>query len=371
MRALKLAEGFPPSEFVQRELDARGWTQDDLAAIMKRPVAFVNQLANGKKIITAKTAKELGEAFGTGAEFWMNLESMYRLHIEENAADDIRIRARIFELIPVRDVQKRGWIPRTDSTTELQARVCEFLAIESLDQEPRYLKTARTSKLAEDGSYLPTQKAWAARCLQLARGVATKPFRPSSMRQLYSDLKSLINEPEEMRNVPRLLADYGIRMVVVQHLPKSKMDGAALWLSNEKPVLAISMRFDRIDHVTHTIFHELAHIEDGEHAFDHDLMGSHEAKTEAERKIDARAASTILDGAALDKFVLRKSPRFRKEDVVGFSVLNGLHPGIVVGQLQFRGEVGYEWGREFLVPVRKILTGSAMTDGWGVSVSPD
>lgn len=68
------AEAFVPGEYIRDELDARGWTQADLAAIMERPLPTVNQIISGKKAITPETAIELGQAFGTSPELWMNLE---------------------------------------------------------------------------------------------------------------------------------------------------------------------------------------------------------------------------------------------------------------------------------------------------------
>jgi HTH-type transcriptional regulator/antitoxin HigA len=73
------AEVFPPGEFIREELEARGWTQDDLAQIMGRPLRLVNELVNGKKQITPETARGLGDAFGTGPIYWMNLDSAFRL----------------------------------------------------------------------------------------------------------------------------------------------------------------------------------------------------------------------------------------------------------------------------------------------------
>jgi HTH-type transcriptional regulator/antitoxin HigA len=74
-----VAEVFPPGDFIREELEARGWTQADLAAILGRPPQFVSMIVNGKKEITPRTALELASAFGTSARLWLNLEVSYRL----------------------------------------------------------------------------------------------------------------------------------------------------------------------------------------------------------------------------------------------------------------------------------------------------
>jgi HTH-type transcriptional regulator/antitoxin HigA len=73
------AEVFVPGEFIGEELETRGWSQVELAEVMDRPARLISELVSGKRAIMPETAKGLGAAFGTGPEFWMNLERDYRL----------------------------------------------------------------------------------------------------------------------------------------------------------------------------------------------------------------------------------------------------------------------------------------------------
>ena len=75
----KVAEAFPPGEFIREELEERGWTQRDLADVLGRPLQTVNTIVNGRKRITPETAVELAAAFGTSAELWLNLETGFCL----------------------------------------------------------------------------------------------------------------------------------------------------------------------------------------------------------------------------------------------------------------------------------------------------
>jgi HTH-type transcriptional regulator/antitoxin HigA len=77
------AEVFPPGEFIQEEIEARGWSLTDLAALMAYPTNLVCELISGEREITPETAEALGKAFHTGAQFWMNLERSYRLSLVE------------------------------------------------------------------------------------------------------------------------------------------------------------------------------------------------------------------------------------------------------------------------------------------------
>ena len=89
-----------PGRIITRELEARGWTQRDLAAIMGRPYQAINEIIKGAKQITPETARELAKAFGTSMDFWMNLVANYRLFLaaQEDKEKDIERRSRIYRL---------------------------------------------------------------------------------------------------------------------------------------------------------------------------------------------------------------------------------------------------------------------------------
>ncbi|MEH2376906.1 HigA family addiction module antitoxin [Nostoc sp.] len=70
-----------PGKILSRELEARGWTEKDLAEIMGCPVQTINEIIRGSKQITPETGIELSQALGTSPEFWTNLEAKYRLHL--------------------------------------------------------------------------------------------------------------------------------------------------------------------------------------------------------------------------------------------------------------------------------------------------
>jgi addiction module HigA family antidote len=84
-------EAFPPGDHIREEIEDRGWTQSDLARIMGRPLPMVNQLINGRKAFTARTARELEAALGPSAELWMNLETSYHLKVSVLALLDLAV----------------------------------------------------------------------------------------------------------------------------------------------------------------------------------------------------------------------------------------------------------------------------------------
>jgi HTH-type transcriptional regulator/antitoxin HigA len=60
-------------------------------------------------------------------------------------------------------------------------------------------------------------------------------------------MANLLQSAEEARKVPRMLAECGIRFIIVESLKAAKIDGVCIWLDKHSPVIGISFRFDRID----------------------------------------------------------------------------------------------------------------------------
>jgi HTH-type transcriptional regulator/antitoxin HigA len=363
------AEVFPPGEFIKDELEARGWSQLDLAEIMGRDPAQINLIVNGKQSLTPETAKQLGDAFGTGAQFWINLEGAYKLSQVEPAESSVARRANLYELFPVREMIKRGWVEYSGNVEVLEKRFCDFFEIPSLDEAPRLAHAARKST---QGPVTAPQTAWLFRARQLAKAVWASTFSDRSLQECFAALNLLRANREDVRRIPQVLAEHGIRLVIVELLPKTKIDGVTFWLNRDSPVIALSFRYDRIDWFWHTLAHEMIHVKqrDGmkEPILDTDITGEGvdlEQLSQAERAIDTLACDFLVPKRELNRFIGRISPLYSKYKISLFAKRISVHPGIIVGQLQHRKEMPYAYNRDMLPKVREIVTSSALTDGWG------
>jgi HTH-type transcriptional regulator/antitoxin HigA len=70
----------PAGEYLAEEMEARGFSQTELARRMGRPLNALNEIINGKKTITAETALQLEAVMPEiPARFWLNLETDYQL----------------------------------------------------------------------------------------------------------------------------------------------------------------------------------------------------------------------------------------------------------------------------------------------------
>lgn len=356
----------PPGDFIRAELDRLGWSQRDLALVLNRPLPSINEIINGKRAIMPEMAKELALALGTSAEIWMARESEYRLALAEPADESVRLRAWLHSLGPLKEMEKRGWIRLSDDVAQLQSDLEKFFDQDVSENEPQIAASLRSSF---GGQINPAQRAWCCRARTLAKASKVANYDESKFDVGVRKLRRLAAWPDHAAKVPAVLANMGIRFVVVEPLSKTRIDGAAFWLDELSPVIALSARYDRIDNFWHTLGHELSHIKhrDG-FSLDVDLREPRESsceRSEIERRADEEACAMWIDQDALQSFIVRVAPLYSRERINQFANRIKIHPGVILGQLQGRGEVGFQMMRDQLVRVRDHITSESITDGWG------
>jgi HTH-type transcriptional regulator/antitoxin HigA len=373
-----IPQAFPPGEFIQDSLKARGWSQADLADITGVFQNVVSDWVSGKRKITTKTAQILADAFGNDAEEWAKLQAIYDVTMEALSRDASTVRrSRLWHRVPVRHIINRGWITESENIETLEAEILEFYESGSIDSITPVSCAARKST---DYSELSNeQRAWFMRARQLAKALPMrKKYNPRTFRQLLDELEPLRAWPEEARKVPEVLARYGIRFFVIEHLPSSKIDGVCFWIgkAQDEPAIVLSMRYDRIDWFWFTLMHELAHIFHGhgkdKTVIDMSLVGNDaqpfSEKQDEERVADEFASEYLIDSVELTDFLGRVNPQYSDVQIKGFADRMNVHAGIVVGRLQHLGRIPYSRGRAMLVKIRDNIIETALTDGWNHSI---
>jgi HTH-type transcriptional regulator / antitoxin HigA len=368
----KPAEVFHPGEHLLDELNARGWTQTEFADIIGRPIRLVNEVVNGKRGITPETAREFGAAFGTSAEFWMNLDNAYQLWKTKEDVSQIEHRAKMRCKYPIRDLILRGWIRSSEDTRVVESQLLRFFEISFLDEQPKLAWGVATKRSTPQNEELTAiQIAWLYRVKHIAETIQATEYSKKNLENAIISLMNFREAPEEIRHIPQLLVKCGVRFVIVEPLPSSKIDGATFWLGAHSPVIGLSLRYDRIDNFWFVLRHEIEHVlnGDGKDAaiLDSDLDSNSRqigSFSKEENVANEAAAEFCTPQKDLNSFIDRISPLFSRTKVVAFAKNHNIHPGLVVGQLQ-KHQQRYDLFRSLLVPVRDIITPVAMTDGYG------
>jgi addiction module HigA family antidote len=80
---------FHPGEHLAtelKELEEMGMSAAELARRFDVPTNRVTEILNGRRAITGDTALRLAHFFGTTAEFWLNLQSLFELRVAQKKA---------------------------------------------------------------------------------------------------------------------------------------------------------------------------------------------------------------------------------------------------------------------------------------------
>jgi HTH-type transcriptional regulator/antitoxin HigA len=250
----------------------------------------------------------------------------------------------------------------------LEMQMARFFKVANVNEVPHMAHAARKSNYED---ILPAQLAWLYRVRQMAENMAAPKYSEKALNAAMSRLRALTLDPEEIRHVPRILSECGIRFVVVECLPNAKIDGVCFWLDPRSPVVGMSLRHDRIDNFWFVLRHELEHVLQ-EHGRDHEMI---DLELEGERAgtVNVPEEEAIANGAAANfcipqneiaSFIARKNPFFSERDVIGFARRLQVHPGIVIGQIQ-KQTGRWELLRKYLVKVRHFVIPGVMSDGWG------
>lgn len=329
----------PPGESLLETLETIGMSQAELAERTGRPKKTINEIIRGKAALTPETALQLERALGVPANFWNNLERNY----QENLAridEQKRLQKQVAWLrnIPVTELVKKGWIEYFgDKVQQLQA-VLNFFGVASPGQwESRWLGAQVSYRKSRVFQSDPgAAAAWLRMGELIAQKINCKPFDARKFRNVLIQIRALTVElPEVFQpEIVRLCSGTGVAVVFVPELPKIRACGATWWLSPQKAVIQLSLRYKCDDQLWFSFFHEAGHIL---------LHGKQEVFIEddsadsKEREADNFAAGLLVPEKEFRLFV--QSGKFGKAAINDFANQIGIAPGIIVGRLQHQGHL--------------------------------
>jgi HTH-type transcriptional regulator/antitoxin HigA len=333
----------PAGELLGQELEARGWSQADFAAVIDRPTQFVSEIVTGKKEITRESAAQIGAALSQSPEYWLKLQDQYLLAEQakntttQARLDDVRRRARLNDKGPIQLLQRRKILTGT-TLDELEAQVMDLFELKSMDDEPGFAAAAKRANHGEDISIL--QRAWVACVRSEAKKLPpVARYSPDRLAGIAASLPRAVKTPEDFLKLPEQFSDAGVRLVYVEALPGAKIDGCAMFVDGH-PVIGLSGRGKRLDKVLFTLLHEIAHIlrghVDAERLIVEDLDEKQVHESVQEREANEDGVAWIFpSGYPL------VPPRINAPWVDQKAAELGLARIVVIGQLQKRGRLDW------------------------------
>lgn len=200
---------------------------------------------------------------------------------------------------------------------------------------PALLRKTRTERTNAKTDFVAV-KAWCAGVLLWSeKEVVSGQFDPATVTTAVRGLVSLSLEEDGPARAKTLLADLGIVLVLLPHLPGTHLDGASLRRADGIPVIALTLRRDRIDSFWFTLLHELAHVVlhlTGDRVVildDLEISSSEKIEKEA----DDWAQAALIPPSMWDSFRL-KGAYTSMADVLSLARRAEVNPAIVAGRWQ-------------------------------------
>lgn len=183
-------------------------------------------------------------------------------------------------------------------------------------------------------------RAWAVYITNISQEhVQKSTFNPSNISREF--LRSVSKLSVRERG-PKLALDavreIGICVVLESGLPGMSVDGASFHIAGSAPVLALTLRHDRLDNFWFTLFHEIGHIylhlnEPGDEIFVDSLDDFDKDELEVEAEANAFAKDSLIPR---DIWLRSDAHRFGSEaSVLDLAKHLGIHPAIVAGRIRY------------------------------------
>lgn len=331
-----------PGEYVKQELDKIGWQQQDLASVMDVSMKHVSEILNKKKGITFETASLLSQALGYTVEYWVQLDTIYRQYVksqkEAKKRSVIEDRAYIYLRMPILEMQKRGWIKKGKTIEDLKKEVLRFWTISSMDLNfmESLPKPAYRTGVRPYNHYFAS--CWFHRAKSIAESKKAKPYKRDELVQLVDTIGQYLRGLDKISSFIQALENAGVVFFVLPHLKQTYNNGAAFMIGDNKPVIVLTMRFDRIDHFWFTILHELAHVLFHSEQLKVGLIDSENTDSnEIEKEADAKANEWLNGPKILSHFV--EGSFVSDMEIRRIAKTLGMHPSIVRGILMWNGRI--------------------------------
>jgi HTH-type transcriptional regulator / antitoxin HigA len=330
--------GFPsPVAAIEFRMEQAGLSARDLVPFIGSR-AKVSEVLSGRRQITMTMARALHEHLGIPSDVLLKGSS-----VGGNQESEID-----WAKFPITEMVKRKWLPKrprvAQHAEEIMRGLMNRAGRTSLVVEAMYRKNDHVRANAKADPF--ALNAWCLQLLALAsEAKLAKEYKPGTVTP---DFLSQVAKLSWSENGPllakELLEKNGIHLVILEHLPKTHLDGAALKLADGTPVIGLTLRYDRIDNFWFCLLHELAHV--GRHfenavdvGFVDDLTLRENAGVSRdirEEEADQWAEEACIPRSIWDNSDVRFHPT--ATGVINLAGALQIHPAIVAGRVrhQFR-----------------------------------
>jgi HTH-type transcriptional regulator / antitoxin HigA len=288
----------------------------------------VSEILSRKRALTLPMIQALHTGLGIPAHVLL-----------QQTSTDVTVEKEVdWKRFPLKEMCLRGWIEDTYESVKINAEKIlssYFEAVGGLECVNALNKSSHTRTGREMNRY--ALAAWTARVMAIALNDAPEikwkanSVTPAFMRQI----AKLSVFPEGPIEAKRILRESGISLIIEQALPQTYLDGSAIMIFADHPIIGLTLRYDRIDNFWFSLLHELAHISlhfgMGINQFFDDL----DIKTlddPKESEADSHALEALIPSELWARSPARVAPS--KNTILRFARQIDVHPAIVAGKVR-------------------------------------
>ncbi|MFH1932222.1 MAG: ImmA/IrrE family metallo-endopeptidase [Pseudomonadota bacterium] len=323
-----------PIEAIKFRMEQQDLNQQDLVPYIGSK-SKVSEVLNRKRPLTLSMMRALHKGFGIPAEVLLHEQGHY---FPQDFPD------LDWSKFPIKDMLNKNWIvtgKETKGNEEeiMRSYIAKIGGMQIFSQlSMSFRKSKSLHKEFRTNRY--ALLAWCLRVIELAAVNNLKTnYRPDLV-----DLQE-IAKLSYFENGPLLAKEYlekaGIQFLIVPHLSKTFLDGAAMILENRIPIIALTLRYDRIDNFWFCLLHELAHLLKHLSKNDtHVILDELEPRRTGNRGEDPREneADDLAQNALIPKKEWEKIDLKVKnldKEVIQLAEELKIHPAIIAGRIRY------------------------------------
>jgi HTH-type transcriptional regulator / antitoxin HigA len=292
----------------------------------------VSEVLAGKRPLTLQMIRGLHKHLGIPSDVLLQ---------EPGASLPTTPEAINWSKFPVQAMAKLGWFKEQGSVQDRAEEVMRSL----IERAGGFEVAAKLFCRKGNGNRQNNQisnyalQAWGLQLMAIAReNPLPAPYKTGSLTaELVEEVVHLSGSETAPRLAQEYLAQHGIHLIYLPHLPRTHLDGAALRLPDGTPVVGLTLRYDRLDNFWFSLCHELAHqalhLEGlvGEAFFD-DLSFEIAEDNEQEHEADVWAKERLISSKDWAAINIQKisSPKA----AIDFAQKLRIHPAIVAGRVR-------------------------------------
>lgn len=334
----------PPGQTLADLLEERGVRQNELAVRMGMTPKFVNELVAAKATISPTTALALEKALGIPAEFWLTRDAHYQEALaRQQAIKSLTAEISWLDELPLKDMRSFGWIESSRRSPSTVEACLKFFGVASVAawrqcyvQATECAAYRKSQKVAE---HRGSVAAWLRQGEIEAGAIESAPFDRDGFMKAVKDARqlTLVRDPREyIPELQRRFSATGVAIAVVRHPKGCPVNGAVRWLSPQKALIQLSMRYLTDDIFWFTFFHECGHIA----LHGKKILFLEEGRMTGDDEDEANqfSAECLIPSAYWSNFT---ESTFTAATIEMFAKSIGVAPGIIVGRLQHEKLVPY------------------------------